>query len=201
MRETIMDTIKNFIRWGIVAAIVAAIHTFIWAAPVGAATGEFNPIKIPAEMRVSDEELKKALYVSSYMDEAYIVADDPDIVYVWGGAHNDECTPDESTVVAGAYGYDCSSFVRHCLLVAGIDVPHFTTAIEEETLLDCGFEVVEDEPEYGDVLLWNGHTEFFVGNGISIGAHATPNASLSAGDSISEREGIDPGYIVLRYVG
>lgn len=86
--------------------------------------------------------------------------------------------------------YDCSSFVAGALKAAGFDVGegYFTTATEPSLLRKAGFTEMaykEDALERGDILwIRNGtrnHTEFYCGNGKTIGAHSS-HGNTAPGD-------------------
>ena len=72
--------------------------------------------------------------------------------------------------------YDCSSFIGRVLNRAGYQIdPAVTTANIPSALATAGFiqrplrSVAELMP--GDILWRNGHAEFYLGNGQSVGAH------------------------------
>lgn len=90
--------------------------------------------------------------------------------------------------------YDCSSFVSTALKEAGFNVEIFSTVNEVSELEKAGFKKVEganlktgEGLKPGDVLWYNqgknGHTEFYTGNGKTIGAHHNENGGITGGAS------------------
>lgn len=77
--------------------------------------------------------------------------------------------------------YDCSSFVCRSLNQAGININPSSTTHDmnpkNDTMRKAGFEWHEgmDGVQEGDVVWKPGHTEFFSGNGKTIGAHGKKN--------------------------
>lgn len=84
--------------------------------------------------------------------------------------------------------YDCSSFVSTALKEAGFNVSIFSTTNEISELEKAGFKKVEganlstgDGLKPGDVLYKDGHTEFYTGNGKTLGAHHNENGDTTGG--------------------
>lgn len=84
--------------------------------------------------------------------------------------------------------YDCSSFVSTALKEAGFGVNVFSTANEVSELEKAGFKKVEganlstgEGLKPGDVLFSPVHTEFYIGNGTTLGAHWNENHGITGG--------------------
>ena len=122
--------------------------------------------------------------VESYMKWAEMIANDDSHGY---SQPNREGSPD----------YDCSSLVYYALKQAGYAVPSETwyTGNMCEGLLAMGWTEMpfdKSTAQRGDVVWYRnggeGHTEFFYGNGMSLGAHGTrghPEAGDQDGTEIS----------------
>ena len=80
--------------------------------------------------------------------------------------------------------YDCSSFIWHALNQAGFDVGSyaFATPSMPSVLQAAGFEMFEinsgTQLEPGDILLRDGHTEIYIGDGKTVGAHCDENCGI-----------------------
>lgn len=83
--------------------------------------------------------------LSTMLNEAGAIAND----YTHGYSQAHRQGPD----------YDCSSFVAHCLIVAGANIdPGMSTSTENATLVSIGFNEIGlyDTPEPGDIYYWDG---------------------------------------------
>ena len=80
--------------------------------------------------------------------------------------------------------YDCSSFIWYALKQAGFDVGSyaFATPSMPSVLQAAGFEMFDinsgTQLEPGDILLRDGHTEIYIGDGKTVGAHADENGGI-----------------------
>lgn len=91
---------------------------------------------------------------------------------------------------------DCSSFVYYAIRNTGIDVGStpFNTYSETAALTKAGFEehdYNQSELQEGDILLRDGHTEIYVGNNQTVGAHQNENGGITGG-----QEGDQTGHEV-----
>lgn len=84
--------------------------------------------------------------------------------------------------------YDCSSLISHALKQAGFNVNVFSTVNEPDELTKAGFKLVDganfqtgDGLKPGDILLKDGHTEFYTGNGQTVGAHYNESGGIRGG--------------------
>lgn len=97
--------------------------------------------------------------------------------------------------------YDCSSFVSFALKAAGFNVNVFSTHNEASELKKAGFKDITnsvniktgDKMLPGDIVMSSAHTEIYLGDGKSIGAHHDENGGIAGsqggdqkGDEISE---------------
>lgn len=84
--------------------------------------------------------------------------------------------------------YDCSSFIFYALKQAGFDVGEtpFTTFNMRAILERNGFTAIPYDPstlEVGDILLdENEHTEIYIGNGQTVGAHVNERGDIRNGE-------------------
>lgn len=103
--------------------------------------------------------------------------------------------------------YDCSSYVSSALKAAGFNVNIFSTSNERAELEKAGFKKVEganlrtgDGLLPGDVLWVENssaqHTEFYTGNGKTLGAHENENGGTRGGKTGDQgtRYGEEIGY-------
>lgn len=137
--------------------------------------------------------------VEGALEWAEMTAADDSIGYIWGAV--------------GPSAYDCSGFVGHAYLAAGIfQSPNpycrfFTTATERGYLLSHGFTDVTASCNLktgegmlpGDILLNSHHTELYYGNGMQIGAHGRYGRTLA--DQISIFPLYQDWTSVYRYTG
>ena len=85
--------------------------------------------------------------------------------------------------------FDCSSFVSAILTVAGYFTtnPNFATSSEDSVLISAGFKKVatsaptSDNLLPGDVLLGDGHTALYIGNGQLVQARINELGTVSGG--------------------
>lgn len=104
--------------------------------------------------------------------------------------------------------YDCSSFVSTALKKGGFPVSIFSTSNERSELQKAGWKKVDganlttgDGLKSGDIL-WvenssHQHTEFYVGNGKTLGAHHNENKGITGGktgDQLAGQGGEEIGY-------
>ena len=97
--------------------------------------------------------------------------------------------------------YDCSSFVSFALKHAGFNVNVFSTANEAAELKKAGFKEITKDVNIktgdnmlpGDIVMSSSHTEIYLGDHKSIGAHMDENGGITGaqggdqkGDEISE---------------
>lgn len=81
--------------------------------------------------------------------------------------------------------YDCSSFIWYALNQAGFDVGSyaFATPSMPSVLQAAGFEMFDinsgTQLEPGDILLRDGHTEIYIGDGKTVGAHCDENCGIT----------------------
>lgn len=81
--------------------------------------------------------------------------------------------------------YDCSSLIWHALNQAGFDVGSyaFATPSMPSVLQAAGFEMFDinsgTQLEPGDILLRDGHTEIYIGDGKTVGAHCDENCGIT----------------------
>ena len=80
---------------------------------------------------------------------------------------------------------DCSSMVHYSLLNTGYNIPNgwpLTTYNEEPVLRGAGFSMRTytnvTDLQAGDILLRDGHTEIYLGNGKTVGAHGDENNDI-----------------------
>lgn len=91
--------------------------------------------------------------------------------------------------------YDCSSFVYYSLYQCGYlpTMYPFTTYNERETLLSHGFRRVSlDGLQAGDILWCQEHTEIYIGNNQTVGAHSDWDGK--PGDSSGNEVSVGPYY-------
>ena len=92
--------------------------------------------------------------------------------------------------------YDCSSFVWHALNQSGFDVGSyaFATPTMPSTLQSAGFTMYTinslSDMQAGDILLRDGHTEIYLGDGKMVGAHADENGAIAG--TLGGDQGIGP---------
>ena len=85
--------------------------------------------------------------------------------------------------------FDCSSFIAAALTEAGYfsTNPEFATGTEAAALTGAGFKKIADSATSsqsllpGDILVWNGHTEMYIGNNQNVGAHINEHGGVSGG--------------------
>lgn len=85
--------------------------------------------------------------------------------------------------------FDCSSFIAAALTEAGYfqTNPEFATGTEAADLTGAGFKKIADSATTsqgllpGDILLWNGHTEMYIGNDQAVAAHINELDGVSGG--------------------
>ena len=82
---------------------------------------------------------------------------------------------------------DCSSFVWYSLHQTGIDAGSapFNTNSETTALASAGFEkhdYNQSEIKEGDILLRSGHTEIYIGNTKTVGAHPNEKGGITGGE-------------------
>ena len=109
----------------------------------------------------------------------------------------------------GETDYDCSSLIISAYENAGVPVKEAGasyTGDMKEAFTKVGFNCynygsVELQP--GDVLLRNGHTEMYIGNGKNVGAHSNRDGinGDSSGSEINVADNSDSWTWVLRYNG
>ena len=81
--------------------------------------------------------------------------------------------------------YDCSSFIWYALNQSGFDVGTyaFATPSMPSVLQAAGFEMYTitsaDQLQPGDILLKEGHTEIYIGDGKTVGAHCDENGGIT----------------------
>ena len=88
----------------------------------------------------------------------------------------------------GTLGYDCSSLLIQAYEQAGCPVKTngaLNTVSMETVFPQCGFEkssfTSESDLKYGDVLLRDGHTAMYIGNGQIVSAHIDENGNTIGG--------------------
>ena len=92
--------------------------------------------------------------------------------------------------------YDCSSFVWYALNQAGFDVGSyaFATPTMPSTLQAAGFTMYTinslSDMQAGDILLRDGHTEIYLGDGKMVGAHADESGGIAG--TLGGDQGIGP---------
>ena len=98
---------------------------------------------------------------------------------------------------------DCSSFVYYALLNNGYDATvlgptPFTTATMHSILTRCGFSrlpfVSTANLQEGDILWTPSHTEVYIGDGQTVGAHSSENGGINGrpGDQTGDEVSVAP---------
>ncbi len=85
--------------------------------------------------------------------------------------------------------FDCSSLIAAALTEAGYfpTNPEFATGNEAAALTGVGFKKIADSVTSsqsllpGDILVWDGHTEMYIGNNQDVGAHINERGGVSGG--------------------
>ena len=85
--------------------------------------------------------------------------------------------------------FDCSSLIAAALTEAGYfpTNPEFGTGTEAAALTRAGFRKIADSATSsqnllpGDILVWDGHTEMYIGNNQNVGAHINERGGVSGG--------------------
>lgn len=112
-----------------------------------------------------------------------------------GWPHRAECYGADGKT--GWSDFDCSSLVYYSLLENGWTVEElgstpFTTYTMPEIMSGAGFTQLEFKPlmqlEKGDVLISDGHTEIFCGDGKLVGAHSNSHGGIN-GDEVGDQTG------------
>ena len=99
--------------------------------------------------------------------------------------------------------FDCSSFLAAALTEAGYfqTNPEFATGTEAADLTGAGFKKIADSATTsqgllpGDILLWNGHTEMYIGNDQTVAAHINELGGVSGGqvgDQTGQEISVEP---------
>ena len=106
--------------------------------------------------------------------------------------------------------FDCSSFVYYGLLNSGFNTVQlgsspFTTRSERSILRSLGFKEIEVNSDgsnlkKGDILWTNGHTEVYIGENMSVGAHAASDGSIHDGE-LGDQNGNEISVVSLRRDG
>ena len=104
---------------------------------------------------------------------------------------NDDSHGYSQTDRAALVDFDCSSMVYYGLLNSGFSTTQlgsypFTTHTEQAILKKNGFTEIPvnsdcSNLEVGDILWREGHTEVYIGEGMSVGAHSASNGGISDG--------------------
>ncbi len=85
--------------------------------------------------------------------------------------------------------FDCSSFISAALTEAGYfqSNPNFATGNEVTELTSVGFTKIASSTttsaglQPGDILVWDGHTEMYIGNDQAVAAHSNELGGVSGG--------------------